>query len=77
MAAPELDLQCVASSAEEAKTTAVQVQIYEGAPESIQGKAADTDKMFLLCLTSFHVWLAFSCAFCLIYIYQNVRNLYL
>lgn len=39
MAAPELELQCVASSAEEGKTTPVQVQIYEGAPESIQGEA--------------------------------------
>lgn len=41
MAAPELDVQCVASSAEEGETAPVQVQAGEGAPEHIQGKAAD------------------------------------
>lgn len=39
VAAPELDLQCVASSAEEREATGVQVQNYEGAPD-IQGKAS-------------------------------------
>lgn len=39
VALPELDLQCVASSAEEREATGVQVQNYEGAPD-IQGKAS-------------------------------------
>lgn len=69
MAAPELDLQCVASSAEEGKTTPVQVQIHEGAPESIQGKAA---AFFYLC---FHVFTCFQlCLLLNIYLPKHVRD---
>lgn len=53
MAAPELDLQRVASSAEEGKTTPVHVQTHEGAPESKQGKAANALHSLSRCF--FHV----------------------